>query len=1085
MKKILSLLIAGGLAFSGSSQLDITATATPFTIDFDNNTGGVLETGPFNASGFDNPGAAGQLNSNAWEILGLQDGDLFFGGTQVGNDFARGTATGNVTSGGIYAFDITGSGDFAFGCQPTGSDFTPSTITLQIQNNTGTDVQGLAFSYDLYVNNDQGRANAVTLEYSYDNSNFTAVPAFNYVSTEVADALGFVANNLSSTIDINLPDGDPIYIRWTFDDVSGGGSRDEFALDNISATFIVPPTVEFASTDYLAHENDGTIDLELTISNTNGSPSSVIVMPITGSPATDPADYTVAGTVVNFSGTVDETVTYTITLVDDGTAEKTEYVGFRILPDANAVPEGDDYTALHILDDDYMAPVGNGDIQLEVIDTYTIGSGSTEISALDTSNMRLYIANSINNELEIVDMTDPYNMVQIATIDVSMYGSINSVAVWDGLVVLAMENSNPQMDGSVVFMDEDGIYINDVTVGAMPDMVTFTPDHMSVLTANEGEPDTDYIVDPEGSISIIDLSSGPMTATVTTLDFTGFNSQTAALVTAGVQYYPSAAGLGSTLSQDLEPEYITIDNDGTTAWVTLQENNAIAKVDLTIQTITDIYPLGFKDHSLTNNSLDASDDHNDVLLTNWPVMGRYQPDAISSFEIGGVTYLVTANEGDAREYNAVDEDGRMDDLDLNDAVFGDWEDILMEDYHAGRIKISTEFGDADMNGEYDTVFTYGARSFSIWNGNDGTLVYDSGDDFEQITAADPVYGAIFNCSNDDISFKDRSDAKGPEPEGVATGWVNDTAYAFITLERMGGIMVYNVNDPVNPQFVQYINNRDVAAVTGDLGPEDIIFVSDHESPIDTALVIVSNEVSGTVSIFKVNHYMFFQPTAVFTEDATAICEGESVIFNDNTTEELTDRLWTFEGGTPATSSNASETVTYNSSGNFGVKLVVRNPAGVDSVLIASHITVNPNPAEPTITQIDATTIESSSATTYQWNDMGGPVAGETNQQFNPSADGDYTVTITDVNGCAATSTTFTYSDWTSVGEFNGEQLYIYPNPANDVIYISHNINFVIVDMAGKVVQNSNGSTTIDISNLTEGVYILKAENGTQFKFIKQ
>ncbi len=305
---------------------------------------------------------------------------------------------------------------------------------------------------------------------------------------------------------------------------------------------------------------------------------------------------------------------------------------------------------------------------------------------------------------------------------------------------------------------------------------------------------------------------------------------------------------------NLEPEYVTIDASSSTAYVSLQENNAIAVIGLSSGIITDIMPLGFKDHSQTGNGLDPSNEDNGININTYPFLGQYQPDAITTYTVGGTTYIVTANEGDSRDYDGFSEEDRLDDLTLDPTAFPNAA-TLQQDSVAGRIKVTTTLGDTDGDGDYDEVYTYGARSFSIWS-TSGNLVYDSGDAFEQTLATEDP--ANFNSTNDDNdSFDNRSDDKGPEPEAVEVAFVNGEWFAFIGLERMGGIMVYNITDPNAPSFVQYINNRDfnepaTDAAAGDLGVEDVLFINSNNSPDGATYVVTSNEVSGTVSVFQVD-----------------------------------------------------------------------------------------------------------------------------------------------------------------------------------------------------------------------------------------
>jgi len=510
-------------------------------------------------------------------------------------------------------------------------------------------------------------------------------------------------------------------------------------------------------------------------------------------------------------------------------------------------------------------------IALRPIGTYDAGGeGRAEIAAYDPDSQRVFVTNSETRSVDILDISDPSTPVLSGTIEIADLdppyndGSPNSVAVSNGVVAVALENGDPQEPGFVAFFDTDGNPIAQVEVGTLPDMLTFTPDGMKVLVANEGEPNDDYTNDPEGSVSIIDISGGVETLSethVTMVGFTHFNQGTPgydSLLTEGdVRIF----GPGASVAQDLEPEYIAVSDDGETAWVTLQENNALAIIDTTAPTVTEIVSFGFKDHRMDGNGIDASDEDGTINIQTWPVWGMYQPDAIASFTVGDDTYLVTANEGDARDYTyevgeeeftAYSEEVRIEDLVLDTGTFS--EELQAEDM-LGRLKVTTATlvlgpiwsHDPDGDDDTDTLYAYGARSFSIWN-SDGVQVYDSGDEFEQITAA--MYPGWFNGEVGE-DFDSRSDDKGPEPEGVAIGQIEvegeDRTFAFIGLERIGGIMVYDVTDPQNPAFVQYVNTRE----QGDIAPEGLAFISATDSPNGNPLLVVAYEDSGTTTIYDI------------------------------------------------------------------------------------------------------------------------------------------------------------------------------------------------------------------------------------------
>lgn len=494
-----------------------------------------------------------------------------------------------------------------------------------------------------------------------------------------------------------------------------------------------------------------------------------------------------------------------------------------------------------------------------------------EINAYDAESQKLFVVSG-EPILQIVDLSDPTNPINLPPIDVSDLGAgINSVAVQNGLVAIAIASDPATDNGLVAFLDTNGTVLQTVTVGPLPDMLTFTPDASKVLVANEGEPNEDYSIDPEGSISIIDLSNGIENASVTTADFTVFNDRRAELQASGVKLF----GLNATVAEDLEPEYIAVSPEGSTAWVTLQENNAVAAVDITAGNVVDILPLGVKDFS-QEAQLDASNEDGGINLQNWPVFGLYQPDAIASYESNGATYYVTANEGDARirpdgdlendagnvilEEGAVfNEEVRIAEVELDPTAFPNATELQQEE-NLGRLKITNALGDLDGDGDFDQLFAFGGRSFSIWD-EAGNRVYDSSDDIAKITAT--LTPQLFNANDGDpAEFDDRSDDKGAEPEALTIGQIGDTIYAFVGLERAGGgVLIYDITDPLAPTFVQYVRSDE------DIAPEGLTFISASDSPNGNNLLVVTNEESSTVAVYE------FDPEQVDAAEVVLDFEG--------------------------------------------------------------------------------------------------------------------------------------------------------------------------------------------------------------------
>lgn len=490
-------------------------------------------------------------------------------------------------------------------------------------------------------------------------------------------------------------------------------------------------------------------------------------------------------------------------------------------------------------------------------------AGAAEITAFDSASKRLFVVNGANGTVDVLDLSDVANPRKVDTIAVAaLGGAVNSVAVHDGLVALAIEATPKTSPGTVAFYSASTLrLLGSVKVGAQPDMLTFTPDGRQVVVANEGEPNS-YgqadSIDPEGSVSIITVNGGT-TPTVQTADFKAYIGQESTLRAQGVRIF----GPGANAAQDLEPEYVAISEDSKTAYVTLQENNAVATVDLATAKVTTIKALGTKDHNLPGMGLDASDEDGGtntnsgtpaIKIANYPVKGMYQPDAIARYTVGGRTYLITANEGEARaDWPGYSDETRVRThctAGLDPTIFPNASTLIL-DSNLGRLRITANpnGGSAGKNaaGQCTELFSFGARSFSIWD-TDFNRVYDSGDEFEQRTQSLP--NVLFNSSHDANTLDGRSASKGPEPEGVTLGKFGDKTFAFIGLERVGGVMVYDVTTPATAKFVTYLNTR--SGVSGDRGPEGVLFIPANKSPNGQPLLVLGHEVSGTTTILQIN-----------------------------------------------------------------------------------------------------------------------------------------------------------------------------------------------------------------------------------------
>lgn len=502
-------------------------------------------------------------------------------------------------------------------------------------------------------------------------------------------------------------------------------------------------------------------------------------------------------------------------------------------------------------------------LDLNKIGSYVSGisnpeGGVAEIVSYDSVNNSAWVVNGATGMLDILDLNGvtcgTSETITATSLDIKAmaaemnpgfnYGDMTSVSVCSDLklVAVALQAEDYNAAGYVGLLNTDGEMLAMIEAGFQPDMVTFTPDGTKILVANEGEPRNGYgedITDPSGSVTVIWLNADdPASSSHKNVGFEVFDEMRDTLVDSGVMLTE-----GNLPSLDLEPEYIACNNN--TAYITLQEANAVAILDLVSATYRGVYSLGYQDLSLEENALDLIEDGVYAANTYPDAVAAYMPDGIAMYESDGKTYLVTANEGDAREWGS-EEDGTAFCNEIKETL------IATDGTEAEKVRvIDPEVTDGLPEGK--TVL-YSSRSFSVFRvDEDGlTLVFDSGKDFEALSAKYiPEY---FNCSNDDNDYDSRSPKKGPEPESVTVGTIGNDLYAFIALERIGGIMVYRIDaEGEMAAFVNYINTRDFSEdpseaepnLTSDVAPEGLCFIPER------GILLAAFEVSGTVSAYSV------------------------------------------------------------------------------------------------------------------------------------------------------------------------------------------------------------------------------------------
>ncbi|WP_127580271.1 choice-of-anchor I family protein [Paenibacillus koleovorans] len=555
-------------------------------------------------------------------------------------------------------------------------------------------------------------------------------------------------------------------------------------------------------------------------------------------------------------------------------------------------------------------PTATGELVLTKIaryDSMKVGAGTekngVEIVNFDPISKKAFLVNGDANHpsMEIIDFSslttgsvtdivyggtngNLLTRIPIRSLGESAFFDVTSIAIHptQDLLAVAVLAEKPNK-GYVAFFNKNGQYLKKVEAGYHPDMIMFTSDGNTVLVANEGEPtDNTYADDPKGSVTIVDVSGGINSVDQSKVTDVTFDELTIDDIDPNVRIFPFKDGVyhkrsefpnGNNWSVDFEPEYITV--SGNIAYVSLQENNAIAKLDLTTKKFTHVYGLGYKDHTLPGNEIDLNE-KDGINIINQPVLGAYMPDGITSYQVGGKTYIVTANEGDSREYIYKDASGHeitvyteekklnaiKSLLQFDASKFGNYTqdqfNTWLNTINGDSAKVTTAVYDAAFgetgSATHSVAYTFGARSFSIWDADNISAgpVYDSGSNFESITAT--MLPDYFNYSNDGNKKDKRSSSKGPEPEDVKLGVINGKTYSFVGLERIGGVMVYDVTNPMQPSFVTYKNDRDFTKLdhTTDLGPEGMNFVPADKSPTGKPLLFIAHEISGTLLVYEIS-----------------------------------------------------------------------------------------------------------------------------------------------------------------------------------------------------------------------------------------
>ncbi|XP_035685878.1 mesenchyme-specific cell surface glycoprotein-like [Branchiostoma floridae] len=518
--------------------------------------------------------------------------------------------------------------------------------------------------------------------------------------------------------------------------------------------------------------------------------------------------------------------------------------------------------------------------------------GAVEQLTYDADNYHIYTVGEARI-LNVIDISDPKNAALVYQLQLP--GGATDVDSCGRFVAVSIHDDFKVLPGTVLIYSmydttrKNMTLLHQIQVGALPDMVKFTKDCMTLVTCNEGEPGLDEsgnFVDPEGSASVIAFQSANLgqesAPTVRTAMFRKFDSLAEEYNSRGVRWTLPMIQVGSevmefNLSQTLEPEYVAYNSDGSKAYIALQENNAIAVLDMATATFDDIYPLGSKYWGTA--SIDTSHEDGGILMRDWPIYSLYQPDSMRTFSHRGRNYILTANEGDGVERVPPNATVSTDELKGTELIE---RSLVSRNLKSQRVQkalnLTSQLGcavfssidglDPENPDKYSSLHLFGGRGFSVWDADDLSLVWDSGDGVERMVAKH--YPSIFNSdyyeeffnSTPAARFDHRSCKKGPETESLAIGEVDGKTAFFVGNERSSTILVYSLADEdiITPVFqsIHFSGRTDLTwrqayqdRVVGDIDPEDMRFVSTRDSPTNTPLLLVAGTASGTVSVYEV------------------------------------------------------------------------------------------------------------------------------------------------------------------------------------------------------------------------------------------
>lgn len=490
--------------------------------------------------------------------------------------------------------------------------------------------------------------------------------------------------------------------------------------------------------------------------------------------------------------------------------------------------------------------------ELTFLSELRLPKGGGEILTYDPATGHILTTRGswLAQSVQHISLADPRKPVLVGETNLKPHhpagvASVSSVAAdpkGRGFMVASLvPKDSTQHLGRVAVIDTRSLeVICTLEAGWHPDCIIISKDGRWLMVANEAEYQK-YLPNRPGSIGVADLSNVKTPADMAGVIIRDFPLGPEHVVPGVVtpnETDPARRHL------DLEPEYIT--EDGAHAYVSLQENNAIAVFDLRAQKWARIFPLGS-----WNVRMDASDRDGPwgrrSLQVNDEVETMPMPDTISAIRIGGRTLIVSGNEGDSAETARVKHLG-TDGKPLSPALRAELKNLYgMDPQHdaaLGRLRVSKYLGDLNGDGRQDKLIASGTRSFSIWDAATGKRVYDSGSFFEDHAVEnDP---ASFNHNRGRLSEWDtRSKNRGPEPEAVKAAFIQGVPMAIIANERQGGLYAFDIRDPAHPRLSGYDNG---ARIGGHSLVESVLHLPPEATSIGQDIIVTGWEGSSSITL---------------------------------------------------------------------------------------------------------------------------------------------------------------------------------------------------------------------------------------------